>query len=114
EGGDRHVGVGLAGAGDENDVHLGVAQRLAEIGRPLLVAVLGRELLGRRRLPPRGGSSCRFVGPARPTTVCSWTSSRRCSASECQIPIMPWPTMHTLSIEVFLPGVGAARLTRGT
>src|SRR3954469_13708533 len=40
----------------------------------------------------------------RPTTVCNWTSSRRCSASECQTPIMPWPTMQTLSIGVLLPG----------
>src|SRR6478752_5745210 len=38
----------------------------------------------------------------RPTTVCSRASSTRRSASECQTPIMPWPTMQIFSIEWFL------------
>ena len=33
-----------------------------------------------------------------PTTVCSRHSSTFLSASECQIPIIPWPTMQTFGI----------------
>ena len=40
--GERHVGVGLARARDDHDVDLGIGERLAEVGRPLLVAVLAR------------------------------------------------------------------------
>ncbi len=42
----------------------------------------------------------------RPTTVGSCASSTRRSASECQTPIMPWPTMQIFSIGRFLLFVG--------
>ena len=37
-------------------------------------------------------------GLARPTTVCSTASGIRANASECQMPIIPWPIMQTLSM----------------
>ena len=63
ERGHRHFCVCLAGAGDDHDVDLGVLQRFAEVGGPLLVAVLRRRTArstaacdaDRRGVPPPAG-----------------------------------------------------------
>ena len=95
----RHLGVGLAGPGDDDDVDLGVGEGLVEVRRPLLVAVLLRERLGGALRPTGRCASPGFgSGLARPTTVCSTASGVRGSASECQMPIIPWPIMQTLSM----------------
>ena len=109
--GQRHLGVRLAGTRDDHDVDLGVGDRLVEVGGPLRVAVLLGEHLGRGGLAAdRRGRPLRHPGfLGRPTTVCSRQSSTPRSASECQIPIIPWPTMQTFSIADSLPGV-----SRGT